>query len=114
MVGAFLDRGMEPFKLRVDWTAVNADDGASVEVELDRRGHAPVVLRRFATPAEGAEFARKWLADRGFGFTCDIDTHQRLAHTHIMLFPVRAPDVTRRDALGYREKGTQRRNAARP
>lgn len=76
---------MKPFKLRVDWTVHDAYPGDPVEVILDIMGSEPRVIHRCDTPAEGAGWARKWLADRGFTFVCLIDHHQRANDKHITL-----------------------------
>lgn len=78
---------MTEFKLRVDWLCYH-HYGDKVHVELHVLDEEPYELHRFDTPPEAAAWARKWLEDRGFGFTCDIDTHQRLDHKHITLHPV--------------------------
>ncbi len=80
-----LQLSMKPFKLRIDWTVQNAYPGEKVEVELHVMDEEPKAIHRCATPPEAAGWARKWLADRGFDFLCDIDTHQRCNHTHITL-----------------------------
>lgn len=77
---------MKPFKLRVDWLC-HRHYGDPVVVELHLMDQHPKVLRKFDTPAEAAGWARKWLADRGFGFWCNVDWHQSEDHTHITLHP---------------------------
>jgi len=75
---------VKPFKVRVDWLCQHAY-GDKVVVELHVMDEEPKVLRRFDSAPEAAGWARKWLADRGFGFLCDIDMHQRNDDTHVTL-----------------------------
>lgn len=86
----------QPWKLRVDWT-LHKYEGDPVEVELHRLAEdwtdAPVlVLRKFPSVPRAIDWALKYMADRGCGFWCDIDMHQRLDHTHIMLHPLPVTD----------------------
>jgi hypothetical protein len=45
----------------------------------------PRVLRTFATPTEACIWAAKWFADRGIGFLCDVDRHERDGNTFVVL-----------------------------
>lgn len=85
---------MKPFKLVIDWTCQEAY-GDPVTVELHVMGQHPKVLRRFEHGPDAAGWARKWLADRGFNFFCDIDTAQRQGWTHITLHAVPAQIASR-------------------
>jgi hypothetical protein len=77
---------MTPFKLRVDWLCHDVY-GDKVVVELHIIDKYPMTIHRCDSPADGARWARKWLEDRGFEWTCDIDLHQRSNHKHITLHP---------------------------
>lgn len=76
---------MKPFKIRVDWTCQDAYSDDPVEVELHIMDEDPMNLRYFDDKLEAVRWARKWLEDRGFDWTCDINTHQRRNDKHITL-----------------------------
>lgn len=78
---------IKPFKLRIDWICQEAY-GDLVDVELHIMDEEPKVIHRAANPPEAAGWARKWLADRGFDFLCDIDGHQRRNDRHVTLHAV--------------------------
>ena len=88
---------MDAFKLRIDWTCADAYPGDPVVVELHRLDsetwteRAPKVLRRFYGPTakgDAAGWAAKWMEDRGFGFSCNINTAQRRNLTYLVLHPL--------------------------
>lgn len=84
---------MQPFKLRINWAGAEDYEwqgrtykGMGVTVDLHVMGEeAPKTLRVFDSIEVAIAWAKGWLRDRGCGFYCDVDTHQRLDHKHITL-----------------------------
>jgi hypothetical protein len=84
-----------PFKLRVDWLCwEHYGDDAVVELWVSDEGGwlEPTVIHR-DNPLNAVSWARKWLEDRGFAWTCDINERQRMNDSYIILQPINLEEV---------------------